>query len=437
MCARWNCSAGRWKCKDNMKCIYEYKMCDSRSDCNDGSDEALEFCDEDIICPDGLWRCTGESKCRAVGSLCLLQAKHKNCAEGYHLCADDIHCLKGEYWCDGFTFEDNARLGCPDLSDEGAICEHWECLPNYWKCKDNLKCIETEHVCDGSMNVNCKDKSDEHNQLCGCDPREGDWPCMNGDRCIFKYLVCDGYSDGLYDSCNDGSDELPSICANWNCSSGMRKCGNDKCIDITSICNETGHCNEDSAAQLCVNWSCRDKYWECKDRNKCIKETLLCDGKVDCYDKSDEVHLFCKEYTCLPGYTKCANNHQCVKKVDICDGEDDCNDGSDELCNSDCLRIQLGGKKSIIRKCEEDPAVCVPVEYSCNGVAHCPDASDEAMCTCKNWNLMSCHYEGETYCFNPELMTEKLANKTYHRCTSLLDIEFNKSTYQRESDVGM
>ncbi len=445
LCTQWNCSTWRWKCRDGLKCVYQWDICDSDIDCNDGSDEASEVCDEDGVCPAGLWRCVGQSKCRAPGSSCLLHAKENSCPETYYLCDDNVHCLKDYYWCDGRTFEDGIHQGCPDLSDEGAICEHWECLPDYWKCADNLKCIKAKYVCDGSTFTDnylfgCKDKSDEHNQICGC-PGDNQWPCIDGDGCISRDLVCDGYRydrKSTTDSkpCNDGSDELPRTCENWNCGPGITKCGNMKCIEVSNTCNNSGQCNEEDAKQLCENWRCAETWWQCKDRNECLKETLLCDGKVDCYDKSDEVDLFCNEYSCLSGYTKCANNHQCVKKVDICDDKDDCNDGSDERCNSGCLRIQIGQRRLIIRRCQENSGVCVPVENYCDGVAHCPDASDEAMCTCENWNLMSCHYNGKSYCFNPEWMTEKVANETYHRCTSLLNNELDKPIDVRKNDVG-
>ena len=39
---------------------------------------------------------------------------------------------------------------------------------------------------------------------------------------------------------------------------------------------------------------------------------------------------------------------------------------------------------------QEDPSVCVPVYWLCDGVAHCPAASDEAGCSCEDWGLVKC-----------------------------------------------
>ncbi len=443
MCVDWNCSSGNWKCQDGHQCIDETDVCDGRSQCNDGSDEDADFCAEWTCHSQMLWRCYGQSYCisyKSYGFSCSnAYAKAGQCPNGYHLCADGIHCLKDQKWCDGRTFQDQSMYnmyGCPDLSDEGAICESWECLPDYWKCADNLQCIKTEHVCDdyyfGKSHhlLGCKDMSDERNQICGC-PKINDWPCLDGDGCVSPKLVCDGY-----DSCSDGSDELPSTCESWNCTTGAVKCANMKCFDITSTCDGDIQCNDGRAEQLCHEWSCRDTWVECKDKNECIEESKLCDGKVDCYDKSDEINQFCTEYTCLPGYTKCANNHQCARRVDICDGKDDCYDRSDELCNSGCLRIQLGNRRSIIRTCKENPGVCVPVEYYCDGVAHCPDASDEETCTCEMWNLLSCNVAGKRFCYNPDWELEKILNKTYYRCSSLLNTFMIKPTDRRNSYTG-
>ncbi len=527
MCSEWNCTANHWKCKDGLTCVYNPHLCDSKYNCNDRSDEAAELCEEDWLCPPGTWREYGKIYCRysiTFNYIYLVYADEKSCPEGFLLCSDEIHCLVDSRWCDGYRFLYHSLLslyGCPDLSDEGAICEHWECLPDYWKCANNLKCIKSERVCDGrddcndgsderticeyweclpdywkcadnrcierkyvcdsnnncndesdegvicehwdclpdywkcadnvmciatkyvcdgkgfddSWSINnifgCKDGSDEHNQLCGCS-NKNDWPCLDGDGCVSPKLVCDGY-----DSCNDGSDELAATCEHWNCSSGMMKCANMRCIDFNHACEGHLQCNEDSAEELCQNWSCRDNWWECKDGNKCIKESSLCDGKVDCNDKSDEEFNFCTEYNCLAGYRKCANNDYCIKKDKICDGEYDCRDSSDELCNDGCLKVQLGSRRPIIRKCQEDHSVCVPVEYYCDGIAHCPDASDEAEsgCKCEDWGLNSCYGDGKPFCFNPDWRVGQTFTEITRKCTSPIN-DTENIAYKMKNDIS-
>ncbi len=237
MCREWNCSTDRWKCKDRLQCIKGRYVCNTRSDCNDESDESAELCSS-WVCPSGTWRCYGHPLCSTTGSYGLYcsnaYAKGKHCPVGYHLCSDSVHCLEDKRWCDGRTFEVDSDSGCPDGSDEGVNCENWECLPDFWKCADNLKCIKPENVCDGQTsddfyNYGCEDKSDEHNQLCGCS-NENDWPCLDGDGCVSPKLVCDGY-----DSCNDGSDELPTTCEVWNCGIGMEKCLNKNVLMLLVV----------------------------------------------------------------------------------------------------------------------------------------------------------------------------------------------------------
>ncbi len=435
LCFQWNCTANHWKCDDNLQCVNEVYLCDGDYDCNDESDEASELC-EDWVCPTGQWRCVTVPLCRPEGHCTVYYAKGPSCPRYFHLCNNGIHCLQNNFWCDGQTFADDPDSGCPDGSDEGTNCQQWDCLPNYWKCADNLKCLHAADVCDGRTSegdyqFGCKDRSDEHNQLCGC-PTENDWPCLDGVGCIAKNLVCDGYGN-----CNDGSDELPKICKIWNCSSELHKCANMKCINITNSGNDISDYRD--SGQLCDRWSCAESWWACNDRTLCINENSVCDGKDDCYHKSDEGIEYCTEYTCLPGFTKCANNLQCIRITDICDGKYDCRDSSDELCDSFCLVTPLGGKKSIIRKCQKDPSVCVPVENYCDGVAQCPDASDEAgsTCTCEDWGMVSCREEGKMHCLNPVWIgTNVTSGLLYGRCFSFLT-KMNHLSGKAKLDLGL
>ena len=187
----------------------------------------------------------------------------------------------------------------------------------------------------------------------------GSWKCKDGMQCIAETRVCDQESD-----CLDRSDEDPAVCAQWNCSAG---------------------------------------HWKCAAGVQCIANDAICDGRSHCFDRSDEDINFCKGYKCLSGHIKCAESLQCIKKASVCDGLIDCQDGSDELCRDSCLKIPLSWK-SIIRRCEEDPSVCIPVEQYCDGLPQCPDGSDEAQsgCTCEDWGLQSCQVNGlqMTTCLN-------------------------------------
>lgn len=41
---------------------------------------------------------------------------------------------------------------------------------------------------------------------------------------------------------------------------------------------------------------CGNFQWRCEDRSKCVSTFLLCDGKNDCLDGSDELFALCSEY---------------------------------------------------------------------------------------------------------------------------------------------
>ncbi|KAJ8278171.1 hypothetical protein GJAV_G00084700 [Gymnothorax javanicus] len=64
----------------------------------------------------------------------------------------------------------------------------------------------------------------------------------------------------------------------------------------------------------------------------CIPKSSVCDGIIDCKDRSDEANCTRPWHKgCLSSSYKCANG-KCVNKVNPeCDGVKDCGDGSDEI----------------------------------------------------------------------------------------------------------
>ncbi len=379
-CKTEHCPVGMFTCKDNSGCILNDFVCDglgSFESCADFSDEDPELC-KNWTCSEGWWKCADDVTC--VLDVSIFNGKiqcpdgsdenstyhiDRKCTEGSFKCADGFQCIPNSDVCDGNLVidwgrqRDDAWFRCRDGSDE-LHCDRWNCTEDKWKCADDTHCIPAGAVCDGANH--CNDKSDEHNQLCGCPADQ--WPCLDGDGCVTEASVWDGIAH-----CNDESDEAGTICLSWNCTLGRVKC---------------------------------------QDNKQCVRSEAICDGKSQCYDTSDEVE--CLSYSCLEGSRKCANNLQCIEDNLICNGAVDCKDVSDELCTGSCLKAPLLNK-TIVRKCVEDDTICVPVGRYCDGVADCPYGSDEAGCSCSDWNMKYCLIGKKQLCAPKEWLHSSFAGE--------------------------
>ncbi len=404
MCAQWNCALGYIKCKDGLQCLKDFHMCDGKRRCWDGSDE------DPVVCSQ--W----------------------NCADGHWKCKDGLQCLKDYHMCDGV-------MSCRDGSDEDPeVCSQWNCTGWYTKCKDGVQCLKEIQMCDGVMS--CRDGSDEDPGACSqWNCTDGRWKCKDGMQCIRPSMVCQGTLHGRK-HCNDGSDEDHEMCAQWNCTPGYIKCMDGlQCLEDYNMCDGERRCRDgsDEDPAMCAQYNCLDGYRKCKDGLQCVHHNKFCDGRMGgCRDKSDEDPAVCTQWNCKPGYKKCADNVQCVRIIDICDNKRiDCKDRSDELCNDPCLDFPLPlGEKSIIRKCSEDSSVCLSVKQYCDGIAQCPDGSDEIQpdCTCEDWGLHSCPNKGhdQLKCFN----TKWLPVGGVKQCQTLLH-GLNPLLAPREMKTGL
>ncbi len=148
------------------------------------------------------------------------------------------------------------------------------------------------------------------------------------------------------DKCNDGSDEDPAMCTQWNCNAGYWKCKDGRqCLkeEYVSLCDRSPFddysCSDksDEDSKMCAHWDCTHRYWKCKDRQQCIRNEYLCDSWDHCVDKSDEEPAMCAQFqqSCTAGNWRCKDGLQCITENYVCDGDPwdrglCCDDGSDE-----------------------------------------------------------------------------------------------------------
>jgi len=124
--------------------------------------------------------------------------------------------------------------------------------------------------------------------------------------------------------------------------------------------------------------------FQCRN-GQCIERDLLCDGAINCDDRSDETETECRrsEIFC-PDYGFRCNYGACVNKNSVCNGIQECADNSDEIqCNTTIPHNRTEPCKMNEFTCNNGQ--CIPNTVLCDGTSNCIDGSDEiGLAICKS-----------------------------------------------------
>ena len=124
-------------------------------------------------------------------------------------------------------------------------------------------------------------------------------------------------------------------------------------------------------------YDCGGVNFRCSDGEKCIPESLKCDGVQHCSDGSDEHVQACGDCNHMEGGGFACDDGQCVKAA--CDGQQECNDRSDDnvaVCGQNCANVEGGGLVCA------DSQQCIKAAKKCDWQKDCDDLSDEDIDTC-------------------------------------------------------
>ncbi|XP_062576146.1 low-density lipoprotein receptor-related protein 4-like isoform X3 [Saccostrea cucullata] len=280
------------------------------------------------------------------------------CPEHLFTCGNCV-CIPHHWVCDK---DDD----CGNHRDEDSCGLAPSCPDDYFTCQ-NHRCVKTEWLCDGDND--CADNSDE----LGCDKPDAqnctsqEFQCNNG-KCIPEKWKCDHDDD-----CGDGSDE---ICAGFSatCGPNQFQCGDGMCIHKGWRCDKDVDCSNGEDEQDCYadQLFCSRQEFQCLHSKKCIPMNLRCDMKNDCGNWEDEMDCGVTEDNC-GFYEFACSKGSCIDREWVCDGDVDCEDKSDE---TNCtLPVCSSGQFTC------DTGACVNETKKCDGNYDCPDNSDERNCT--------------------------------------------------------
>ncbi|XP_015521100.2 modular serine protease [Neodiprion lecontei] len=165
-----------------------------------------------------------------------------------------------------------------------------------------------------------------------------------------------------------------------SCGENQFACRNGECIASELLCDGRADCSDqsDETQVECTKpeLTCPDYAFRCT-YGACVNGDAVCNGVKDCIDNSDEALSRCPgisaadpEASCGIGDFRCRNG-QCINSTSLCDGIVDCADQSDETT----LACGSFPCSQLVFRCNY--GACIDGDLTCNGVRNCADGSDE------------------------------------------------------------